>query len=155
MPRSIDRVRVAADLNRTLAYGCAISEPPQNDSFDVSAGPPKASTLPLNSRNAGRFRWQLLAKPITTPLQPVDKDRRLSLKQFAAARADGAGDARAKAAIYSPLAVEKWGKPRRTIKRRAADALLSALLSLCALQGPGKCSHYSGLALNRRRRSRH
>jgi hypothetical protein len=37
MPRSIDRVRVAADLNRTLAYGCAISEPPQNDSFDVNA----------------------------------------------------------------------------------------------------------------------
>jgi hypothetical protein len=49
-------VRVAADLDRTLAYGCAFSEPPQDDSLDVSCRPPKASTLPLNSRNAGRFR---------------------------------------------------------------------------------------------------
>jgi hypothetical protein len=31
------RVRVAADRNRTRAYGRAFSEPPQDESLDVSA----------------------------------------------------------------------------------------------------------------------
>jgi hypothetical protein len=50
------RIRAAADLNRALARGCFISEPPQNDSLDVNAARRRHQRCRCNSRNTGRFR---------------------------------------------------------------------------------------------------